>query len=301
MGRQLWAELSAVISLLDLDFVDNPDFDFSTAVIVRCHLWSVYNDRPTCWAADASNWDRPIRPRQLPCQSTLSRRLRSAEFLDFMRQLARRLSPLPRMATIFKRMDAKTLPVAAHSSDPDAGWGRGAGQMSNGYKFHAIWAGAAMPLLWRLAPLDVSEQEMARRMLGELGTMNLAGHIVADANYDINLLFDQAAASDNRLVAPRKRPGTGLGHQHHSPYRIRCIEMFEGPTAELGGLARRMQQDRGQIERDFGNLASFGGGIQGLPAWVRRHRRVHRWLWAKLMINAARIRLLHRRKSRSCA
>ena len=34
---------------------------------------------------------------------------------------------------------------------------------------------------------------------------------------------------------------------------------------------------------------SFGGGLSALPAWVRGLDRVRTWVWAKLLINAARI------------
>lgn len=301
MGRELWAELSAVISLVELDFCDNPDVDLPTVLIVRCHVWSVIHERPTCWACKTRNWDRLTRPPLLPSQSTMSRRLRRPDFEAFMTELARRLHHLPQMGRLFKRLDAKALPVAAHSKDPDAGWGRGAGQMSNGYKLHAILDNGAMPLCWRIAPLNISEQEMARRMLRELESKDVPGVISADANYDVNLLYAQAAAADNRLIAPRKKPGTGLGHRTHHEDRVRCLEMLEGPTSTLSGMGPTSVANRPQIERDFGNLVSFGGGLQGLPSWARRHGRVRRWVWAKLMINAARIRLLKRHKSNDCA
>ena len=92
MGRELWAELSAVVSLVDHDFIDHPDLFYSTATIVRCHLWSVLHERPTCWACDPSNWDRLTRPKWLPTQSTMSRRLRGEDFEQFMRELERRLT-----------------------------------------------------------------------------------------------------------------------------------------------------------------------------------------------------------------
>jgi len=57
-------------------------------------------------------------------------------------------------------------------------------------------------------------------------------------------------------------------------------------------------RQRGQIERDFAHGVSFGGGLQGLPTWVRRYRRVKNWACAKLMINDARIHA-NRRKCRS--
>jgi hypothetical protein len=46
---------------------------------------------------------------------------------------------------------------------------------------------------------------------------------------------------------------------------------------------------RTAIERSFGNTVSFGGGLSGLPAWVRGRERVRTWVWAKLLINGCRI------------
>lgn len=297
MGRELWAELSAIVSLIERDFVDNPDFVHPTAVVVRCHLWATLHDRPTCWACSVDHWHRLTRPRSIPSQPTMSRRLRSPEFEAFMRELERRAAHLPNAATLFKRLDGKPLPISAHTTDPDARWGHGAGQMSKGYKLHTIWSGRAMPLCWRVASLGVSEQEMARRMLIELRDRRLPGHVSADAGYDVNVLYDAARQSDNALLAPRRKPGTGLGHRDHSPDRIRMIELTEGATSRLSGMGRSSRRDRVQVERDFGNLVSFGGGLSGtLPAWVRRHGRVRRWVWAKLLINAARIRIRDRKR-----
>ena len=295
MERELWAELSALISLIELDFVDNPDVEYPTSLIVRCHLWTVLHDRPTDWACHAVNWDRAVRPRALPSQSTMSRRLRHAEFETFMRELERRVGHLPNASTLFKRLDAKSLPVAAHSRDRQASWGRGAGQQNKGYKLHVIWSGRAMPLDWRIAPLGSGEQEMARRLLRDLTT---PGHVTADAGYDVNPLYAAARQSQNPLLAPRRRPGTGLGHRPHAPDRIRAIELLEGATARLSNMGQSARRHRVQIERDLGNLVSFGGGLSGgLPAWVRTHGRVRRWVWGKLLFNAARIRL-RSRKSR---
>jgi transposase len=298
MERELWAELSAAISVVDAPFFDNPDYVYSTASIIRVYLWAVLHDRPTSWATAARNWDRATRPPQLPNQSTLSRRLRCRESQDFLHALQEKLRHLPQAGRCFKRLDGKPLSVAPHSTDRQAGWGRGAGQKAKGYKLHALWAGQAMPEAFRVASLQASEQEMARRMLRDLEG---GGYVVADKNYDTNSLFDQAAAADHQLLCPRRYgPDKGLGHHRHSPCRLRCKDLLEGPTSRLTGWGPALLKQRRQIERDFGNLASFGGGLYTLPPWVRGHRRVHQYVWAKLLINAARIRCLAR-KSRSVA
>jgi hypothetical protein len=46
---------------------------------------------------------------------------------------------------------------------------------------------------------------------------------------------------------------------------------------------------RRDIERDYGVMTSFGGGLSPLPAWVRHQDRVWMWTAAKLVINAVRI------------
>jgi hypothetical protein len=167
--------------------------------------------------------------------------------------------------------------------------------LSKGYKLHVTWGGWAVPDQWRVAPLSGNgEQAMARRMLRDLGGQ---GYVAADKGYDANRLFDRAGASGHQLVCPRRYGrGKGLGHVRHSPHRLRSKDLVEPPEAG-DGFGRRLLKDRGQVERDFGNLVSFGGGLNGLPPWVRRHGRVRRWVWAKLLINAARIRIKRRRKS----
>jgi hypothetical protein len=51
-------------------------------------------------------------------------------------------------------------------------------------------------------------------------------------------------------------------------------------------LAAQLLKGRAEIERQFGNLTNWGGGLSGLPSWVRTHRRVRRWLQAKLVLAA---------------
>jgi hypothetical protein len=115
------------------------------------------------------------------------------------------------------------------------------------------------------------------------------GYLLADGNYDASLVHDDAAAAGHQLLAPRPRPGTGLGHRYNSPHRLRSIDMLESP-AGLNPFGTILYARRRQVERDFGNLSSFGGGLTTLPPWVRGMRRVRMWVWGKLLVNAARIR-----------
>ena len=108
------------------------------------------------------------------------------------------------------------------------------------------------------------------------------GYRLADAEYDCNALYDLAHANGHQLLAPKRQKHRGLGHRRQSPYRLRSIELMQHPFGKL------LYRFRRQIERDFGNLVSFGGGLICLPAWVRRFPRVCNWVQAKLLINAAR-------------
>ena len=298
MEREHWSELSKAISAVQATWRETRRFKHPTALIVRVHLWAVLHDRPISWACRQENWDGRRRPQSLPDQSTMSRRTRGAHckgfeaFLDAVAAWMNRQTSQHEPMRLLKWMDGKALPVAAHSKDPDARWGRGAGQQSNGYKLHMIRSGLPMPNQWALTPLDIDERHMARRMIKRLqGT----GYLLRDGLYDSSDLFDRSAAVNHQMAGPRKMPGTGLGHCYQSPHRIRAINMMESP-AGINPFGRQLYRGRLQAERDFGNLVCFGGGLQCLPPWVRRIWRVRNWVYGKLLINAARVRLLRQRR-----
>ena len=288
MERELWSELSAAIFDVQRGFKTHARSTYPIANIVRVYLWAVLHDRPICWACRAAHWSTATRPKHLPSQSTMSRRTRTASFQQFLDRLGQRLNGHA-AATLIKRIDGKPLTVANHSSDPDASFGRGAGGMANGFKLHAIHAGRPMPEAFEIQPLNVSEQAVAKRLIGQLTG---EGYLLGDANYDDSDLFDRAADAGHQLIAPRRKPHTGLGHCRQSMHRLRCIDRLEPGVNRPCTFGRALLRQRRQIESDFGNAVSFGGGLStGLPAFVRRLSRVRRWGHAKLLINAARIRI----------
>ncbi len=209
------------------------------------------------------------------------------------RRLAGRVPP-----ALFKRLDGKPIAVKPHSKDPDATWGRGAGRPARGYKLHAVWGGGPLPEAFEVTPLNVSERVVARRLIPRLRG---EGYVGADKEFDDSKLFDLAQENGHRLVARRPKPGTGLGHRYQSPHRKACIDLLEPGVCRPCHFGRAVVEARDQIERDFANLVSFGGGMIDPPAWVRREGRVSRWVHAKLLINAARIRVNRRRKQTDAA
>ena len=85
------------------------------------------------------------------------------------------------------------------------------------------------------------------------------------------------------MVAPLPKSNAGEGHRYQSCHRLRNRDLLAGEFGQAWyGL-------RGGIERSFGNATSFAAGLGPLPAWVRRQHRVRTWVWAKLLINEARI------------
>jgi transposase len=116
------------------------------------------------------------------------------------------------------------------------------------------------------------------------------GYLLGDGHYDASWLFDYCHHYGHQLLCPRAKPGTGLGHHYVSRHRRRAIEMLESP-AEVNCFGAGLYERRTDVERDFSGMVCYGGGLTTLPPWVRRIWRVRAWVIAKLLINAARIRL----------
>ena len=283
MDHELWKQLSHAMFDVARAFPKSTRQTFDTHRIVRVYLWAALHDRPVIWATRRSSWRWRTRPSILPDQSTMSRRMRDWQSWRFLKKLARRVAG-PAKLSLIKALDGKPLVVAKHSTDADATSGRGIGGFAKGYKLHAIWGNGAMPLAWSVRPLNVSEITEAHTLIGQLTD---EGYLLADAGYDSNSLYERAAARGQQLIAQRTCPGGGLGHHWHSPYRRRSVHLLEHAPSSFG---RDLYRLRRQIERDFGNLVSFGGGLQCLPSWVRSLRRVRLFVHAKLIINAARIK-----------
>jgi hypothetical protein len=297
MELERWAELSAAVSAVGASWKRQPRDRYSTALIVRVHLWAALFDRPISWACDARNWRAATRPEQLPDQSTMSRRTRRADFMAFLTRVGERLNGGRAAAAaaapgLVQVVDGKPLELPNHTTDRDATWARGVGRTAVGYKLHGIYSGNPMPDAFAITTLNVCEKQMAARLVKRVeGT---AGYLLADAHYDASWLFDYCHYHGLQLVCPRAKPGTGFGHGYLSPHRYRAVEMLESP-AGVNDFGPTLYALRTGIEREFSGLSCFGGGLAALPSWVRRIWRVRNWVMSKLLINAARIRI-NRRK-----
>jgi IS5 family transposase len=262
MERELWKIVSSTITAVDRGFAKGR-YAHSVGRIVRVYLWATLNDRPVYWACRKENWRGVHQPSSLPDQSRMSRRLRQEDTQRFLAELLARLSDT-QGPHLLKIIDGMPLTVSRHSQDADATFGYGAGGMSRGYKYHAIYGRGRMPLAWAVHPLNVDERCAAIELLGQLPD---EGYLLGDRNYDANGLHDHAKQHGQQLVAARRYgTGRGLGHHRHSLHRIRSIDLLEGPS----DFGRSLYERRRDIETRFGNLRSFGGGLTHLPHKVRQ-------------------------------
>jgi hypothetical protein len=280
MERELWPLLYRYLQQTAQE-VRQKYVQIQPWVIVATLLWAALHDRPVSWACDPRHWSTTqLRPATIPSERTMSRRADSVATGVCWRALGQRLREGDHPA-LRAFLDGKPLPVGGNSKDPDARWGRGAGGLAKGYKLHAVWSGGVLPEAWEVTPLNVGEKEVADRLIGHL---HYGGYLLADGEYDASYLYDRAFAQGYQLVAPfRKAKNPGCGKHYQSPHRLRSIALLHQP------FGRALYRSRRQIERAFGNATSFGGGLGPLPAWVRGLERVRTWVWAKLLINAARI------------
>jgi hypothetical protein len=282
MDGKLWRRLYRIVRRLS-DSKRGPRQQFADWEIVAWYWWSVLNDRPVAWLSGRCTAPRSLEARRRPSASTLSRRLRSERVLSLLARLERRLTG-PRRERFCKYIDGKPLPVGHASKDPDAHFGR----RSKGYRMHVITDGTSAIYAGSVLPNNVAEVRAAEQLIGQLSG---GGYLVGDGEYDASALHELAREHGHQLIARRARPRTGFGHCRQSSARKRSCELLEKDSWIDNGFGAALVDARRQIERFFGNLTSFAGGLAPLPAWVRTLPRVRRWVQAKLAINAVRIQL----------
>jgi len=282
MERKLWL---ALYRLVERHCQPTARVVFSDRWIALIYLWSVVNDRPRCWALQPHHWPDGLGPAQLPSEATLSRRLKRPAVAALLAAVEAELASDPN-AALLKVIDAKPLPVGSMSKDPDARWGQAGKAKAKGYKLFALWGRGPVPIAWSVGPMNADEGTRAQELLPRLRG---GGYVLGDCAYDETPLYRLAGDHEHQLVAPRKRPGAGLGHRRHSPQRLRSIELLEGPARQgRAAFAAGLYACRTEVERRFSQLTCYGGGLGPLPAWVRRTHRVTLWVQAKIILRAVK-------------
>jgi hypothetical protein len=281
MERELWPLLYRTVRATAGDFsqkyVQIPGW-----VLIVTLLWAALHDRPISWACRSENWaTTKLRPYSLPSAATMSRRVDKVGLGLLWHAVEQRLRELSgAQPGLVAFLDGKPLPVGGTTKDPDARYGRAAGTMAKGYKLHTVWSNRAFPETWEVTPMNTHERVVGQRLVRQL---RHGGYLVADGNYDASEFFDAAWQQNYQLVTPLPKGTPGAGHRYQSPHRLRSIALMQT------SYGRALYGTRIAIEEAYGNATSFGGGLAPLPAWVRGSDRVRTWVWAKLMINAARI------------
>jgi hypothetical protein len=280
MEHQLWKAIVALLPSFG-KARKRRDKDFTDHDIVKVYYWAVIHDRPTSWAVRKANWPVHCRRGPLPSSSAMSRRLRSPSVVALLDQLDRRVLA-PKEPGLFWMIDGKPLTIGGCSKDRQAGYGRAAGCKAKGYKVHALVGSDGSVPQWRIAPMNKDERVMAERLVRN-APPEVVGYLLGDANFDSNPLHQVCENRGNlQLVTPRRYgPGKSTGHRKQTAGRLRSIAITENPCA---AFAKQLRKDRVEIERQFGNWTNWGGGLTGLPPWVRTYRRVHRWVQAKLVL-----------------
>lgn len=285
MERELWPLLYRTARAVGRDFSQKYK-QIPGWVLVVTMLWAALHDRPVCWACQEANWATTrLRPPRLPSPATMSRRVNGVAVGLLWRAVEQRLRALSTAGPgLLALLDGKPLPVGGCTKDRDARYGRGAGVMAKGYKLHTVWSTGPLPDVWEVTPLNADEGAVAGRLLPRLaGT----GYLLGDGNYDATELYERAwrGGQGYQLVTPP--PKAPPGRRPQSPRRLHSIALMGRP------FGPDLYKARIGIEEAFGNLTSFAGGLAPLPAWVRGLPRVRTWVWAKLLINAARILKKH--------
>lgn len=285
MEHQLWIRIVAALGAIGKQKAQ-PRCHFDDLDIAKTWFWAVLHDRPVSWACQTGNWPPHERRFAKPSTSTMSRRLRSSRVRNLLERLERQVLA-PRQRPLVWMIDGKPLAISGCSKDRQAGYGRAAGCKAKGYKLHAITDPHGNVAAWRVAPMNVDERVMAKRLLR---VADVQGYLLADANYDSNRLHAQCDDRGNlQLLAPRRYgPQRGHGHRPQTPGRLRSRELLENPRPRFGQF---LLSKRAQVERYFAQISNWGGGLTHLPPWARTHRRVHRWVQAKLILTALKRQL----------
>jgi len=285
MERELWSLITSSLRTLPRRRMRNAVY--TDAQILAVLIWAGLHQRPISWACKRSSWPVQAWRRELPDQSTMSRRLRDPQIPALMRQLAHRIQKkLPPGRVLLT--DGKAFTLEDRTHDPDAAIGRGSGRYARGYKLHAIVDDGHRVCAWEVMPLNHAEQTQTSALLGEMMGERRVGRrlLLGDAGYNSNALFAAARGAGLRLIAPRCKPGTGVGWRQHDRDRLSSMQL----TEHRGGwMWPKLFGLRTGVERYFSGLSSGVVSSGHLPPWARRLHRVRNWIGAKIIINAARV------------
>jgi hypothetical protein len=268
---------------------------FGDWLIVAMYLWAVAHDRPQCWSCEKRHYGSVFRPRQLPSVSQFNRRMNLPRTQRILRLVHERLGGEISMTAV-SYLDGKPLTVGVASKDPEAARGHVMGGFARGYKLHAWMSEDRRIPLWSVTPLNVHEANVAKALVEEAPLLLDRSRVLADQNYDTHDLHKLIDAHNGRLLVKPKGNPSGERHavtlRQMGHARRQLLEV----QGERPGLIHLVHRQRIHAEGILGNLCGYGGGLTSLPPWVRRLRRVRRWVGGKIILYHARLRVRVERK-----
>ena len=263
------------------------DCTYPDASIAFAHFLAEQHNESMLWASDKRNWPICYRARvPLPSYSQLMRRLKTPSVQGLIDRLGIEFrAALP--SSPEKVCDGKPLVVGGFSKDGDARTGKVPGGWARGYRLHLIAdsLGAIEAFeAFEVTALDEGEPTVMRRMVRRSGDLLRGAILRGDSNYDSNRLYHAVADRHGRLIAPRKKPGRGLGHHRHHPHRVRMVrELERGPDA--AGRLREHKRRRLRVEQSLAHLTNVPSfGLWALPNHVRGLQRVRQWVRSKIVL-----------------
>jgi len=270
---------------------------FADWLIVAMYLWAVAHDRCQTWACDRRHYGGVFRPRgPLPSVSQFNRRVADERTRLVLQRVHRELGG-DVTATALSYLDGKPLTVGVASKDPEAAKGHVMGGFAKGYKLHAWMSEDRRIPLWCVTPLNVGEAPVAELLVERVRELSGRSLTLADQNYDSSDLHKKLDARGGRLVVWPKGPEK-LNERH--PVTLRQMgparRELVAAREQVPSLLRMVLRQRVNAEGVLGNLCGCGGGLTGLPPWVRRLRRVRRWVGGKIILYHAKLRVRAARK-----
>lgn len=259
---------------------------YSDAAVLLIYFVAALSNHSLYWAHDKRHWPLWLRQVPIPSYSQTRKRLKWPRIQKHLQRLDQQLRGELKGASTdadssLKICDGKPLVVSGFSKDKDAKRGHVPEGFARGYKVHVlIDARSGVFDAIQVTALNAGESTVMRQMLEPMDLKNLI--IRADSNYDSNPLYTTIDEQGGRLIAPRKKPGTGLGKgvEHH-PHRLRAIEELEGQ--DPANLKHHRRQ-RNRVEQRLAHLTNVPFGLWALPNSVRRLHRVTRWVQVKILL-----------------
>ena len=99
MDSHVWRLVYATVRSVDRSVPrEGRSKRYSDVLIVGMYLWSVWHDRPLCWACDRCHYGSLFRPRRLPSVSQFCKRMQSERCQRVLERVYERLARKDKIA-----------------------------------------------------------------------------------------------------------------------------------------------------------------------------------------------------------